>query len=94
VTDSTTPTQVERPWRTSIRTGIQVALSFIALYSVAAEPINEFIAKFWPDSPVIAVVTGVGAILSGAGLVITRIMALPQVDAFLTAIGIGAKPKQ
>ena len=96
MTDPTTPvpTQVVRPWRTSIRTGIQIALAFITLYAVAADPINEFITQFWPNSPVIAIITGAGAILSGAGLLITRLMALPQVNEFLTLIGLGAAPKQ
>ena len=88
------PTQVVRPWRTAIRTGVQIALAFIALYVVAAEPVNEFIAQFWPDSPVIAFVSGAGAFLAGVGVLITRLMALPAVDAFLTTIGIGASVKQ
>lgn len=91
---SPTPTQVEHPWRAGVRTGIQVFLATMALGILILPMIAEFVAQFWPNSPAIAFIASVSAILAGASLLVTRVMAIPMVNAWLTSIGLGAAPKQ
>lgn len=72
------PTQVQHPWRASVRTAIQTAIALAALLPliVAASGIPE-------TSAAVA-----GALAVAAG--VTRVMALPQVDALLSRWGLGA----
>jgi len=87
------PTQVEHPWKATFRTVVQTFLAAAAVLALVAPMIQEFVAEWWPGSPVVAWI-GVGAafIASVAGLV-TRIMAVPAVNAWLTRIGLGATPR-
>lgn len=67
-------TQVRRPWRTTARTVFQaivgVAAATPVIYAAAAQ-----------ESPELA--TGAAAIVVGGAGVITRVMALPQVEDLL-----------
>lgn len=88
----TEPTQVRYPWKTTVRTAIQAFLSAAGILALVAPQLQEFVDQFWPGSPVIAWI-GTGAIFVAAlAALITRIMAIPAVDAVLTKIGLGAKP--
>lgn len=66
-----TPTQVAHPWRATIRTVIQAAIALAALapFLIDAIGIDETL-------PIVAGILAVAA-------AITRVAALPQVDAFL-----------
>lgn len=86
-------TQTRYPWRASIRTGVQTALGVLAVLVAAAPIINDFVAEFWPDSPVIAWVAGGAALAGGVATLITRIMAIDAVNDLLTRVGAGASPK-
>ncbi len=89
---NTTPTQVIHPWRASLRTGGQTFLAALGLAVLTAPMISEFVNQFWPDSPVLAWIAGGAAFAGALSTLITRIMALPLVNDFLTKIGLGANP--
>ncbi|AJT42428.1 hypothetical protein [Psychromicrobium lacuslunae] len=79
------PTQTRFPWRTAFRTGLALILPLIA----GAPLIYQAATNHDP-----AAASGVaGAVLLVTGG-ITRVMAIPVVNEFLTKIGIGATPKQ
>lgn len=67
----TTPTQVRRPWRATIRTAFAVLVAFAAMFPliVGAAGVDETLP---PVVTALAIATG-----------ITRVMALPVVDDFL-----------
>lgn len=65
------PTQVTRPWRTTARTAVQALLASLPLIPIAAQ---AFEVDAWPL---------VASITAGAAS-LTRLMADPRVDAWLT----------
>lgn len=77
-------TQTKHPWRATVRTTLQIGLPLVAgaplLYQAATA-----------HDP--AGATGVAGLILGVAAGITRVMALPLVNDFLTKIGIGAEPK-
>jgi hypothetical protein len=77
----TTPTQTKYPWRAAVRTVIQAAIGIATMlpFIVSATGLSE-------QLPFIA-----GALAVSA--VITRIMANPLVNAWLTKLGLGATSK-
>ena len=78
-------TQTKHPWRATVRTALAVGLPLFA----GAPLIYQAATLHDP-----AAATGVaGAVLAVAGG-ITRVMALPVVNTFLTRLGLGAEPKQ
>lgn len=88
----TDPTQVSYPWKTTARTAIQTFLAAAGVLALVAPMLQEFIDQFWPGSPVIAWI-GVGAtFIAALAALVTRIMAIEAVNAFLTRIGLGATP--
>lgn len=72
VTVAVTPTQVRRPWRTTVRTGFQAAVALATL-------IPFIVTGAYGDAHTPAAVTQV-VVVSGA---VSRVMALPQVETFL-----------
>lgn len=87
------PTQTTYPWKAALRTFVQAFISFAGIAAIAAPELQMFIDQFWPGSPVIAWI-GVGAAFIGAiAALISRLMAIPGVNEFLTQIGLGATPK-
>ena len=85
-----TPTQVARPWRAALRTGLQAFLSVAGIAALALPLVSEFVAEFWPGSPVIAFIAAAAAFIAALSILVTRVMAIAAVDALLTRIGIGA----
>lgn len=69
---SVAPTQVRRPWRTTVRTLFQALIALAVLFPILVE--NTGLDP--QDAPWLAVPLAVAA-------AIARIMALPQVNAFL-----------
>lgn len=66
------PTQVRRPWRSTIRTAFQALVAFCVLFPLLVQE-----AHLDPENfPWVAVPLAVAA-------AVARIMALPQVEAFL-----------
>lgn len=69
-----TPTQVHRPWRATVRTMVQAAISL----AIIADPIYEAITKQDP-----AAATGYAAAALAIAGGITRLMAMPQIEEIL-----------
>ena len=86
------PTQARYPWRATLRTALAVAMAVGVVLPVAwgylAEALTPYVA-----AEVLGWVGGVVALLVAVSGAITRIMAIPQVNAWLTRIGVGAAPK-
>ncbi|MDF2994107.1 MAG: hypothetical protein K0S37_4621 [Microbacterium sp.] len=82
-----------------LRTAVQVAVSgvatiagtILAIAAIAPEVLAE-LAKILPSSW-IAWATGALASLVAVASVVTRIMAIPKVNGWLTKIGLGSVPK-
>jgi hypothetical protein len=89
----TDPSQVSYPWRATLRTASAYLLAALIAVGAALPLVQEFVAQFWPDSPIVAVVGTVSAIALALASLITRIMALESVNNFLTRIGFGATPR-
>lgn len=74
-----TPTQTRHPWKATARTVFAAIVSIAAVWGLVVEA-----AGVDPSGTVVA------ATIAVAGA-ITRIMAIPQVDALLTRVGLGAE---
>lgn len=88
------PTQIEHPWRASLRTAFQTALAALFALIAFLPLVAEFVREVAPDSPLVGVILGVVAVLSSLALLITRAMALPQVNKLLTRLGLGPVSKE
>lgn len=88
-----TPTQIVFPWRAAVRTAAQSFLAFAGLVAVALPIVIPFLKDYLPDTWIAALI-GAGVFVSGLAAALARIMALPQLQAFLTSIGLGATPKR
>ncbi|MEQ6899292.1 hypothetical protein [Microbacterium sp. KR10-403] len=78
-----------------LRTIVQVVLAFLsawAVIAIIAPQILTELATILPGSW-IAWLTGVIAFVTVVAGVLTRIMAIPQVNAWLTKLGLGSAPK-
>ena len=89
------PTQVEHPWRATLRTGVAVLLGLaVVLPAIWAIIGDELAAVGWavpePWAAIIAAVVTGCVVASSA---ITRIMAIPQVSDWLTKVGLGPAPQ-
>lgn len=78
---SESASQSRHPWRATARTVIQGALGLAAATPIIAGGLNANTA-----APAIAVALSVSA-------VVTRVMALPEVNALLKLIGLDADPQ-
>ncbi len=78
-----TPTQVQYPWRSTLRTVFQVALAGVAMWALIIE-----VAGVDQTNTIVA-----ATILFAAGA--NRVMALPAVNAFITRFlpWLAAEPK-
>lgn len=88
----TAATQVVFPWKAAARTAVQAFLAFAGLLAVALPIVLPFLGDYLPASW-IAWLVGAGVFVSGLAAAITRVMALPQLQGFLTAIHLGPVPK-
>jgi hypothetical protein len=87
------PTQTVYPWKAAVRTGIQVLTTALILVVLVGPLIAQFVEDQFPGSPVAAWIIGAVAFSTALSALIARIMAIPQVNGVLTAIGLGATPK-
>ena len=88
-------TQVEHPWRATVRTGVAVLLGLaVVLPAVWAIIGAELASAGWTiPEPVSVVVATVIAAVVAAASIITRVMAIPQVSDWLTRLGLGPTPQ-
>lgn len=76
-----TPTQAQHPWRTVIRTIVQVGIpAFLAFALLLPEIIQAILDQFGEQLPpgLRLWLLGVAALVTAVAAVITRIMALPR----------------
>lgn len=76
--------QTRYPWRATART----VLSFIVGAAVAAPVIYTAVTNQSPETA-----TGAGLTALAVSAAITRLMAVPFVNEWLTKLGLGAEPK-
>lgn len=82
--DHEAPTQTRYPWRATVRTG----LAFVTGAALAAPVLYTAVTN---ESPELATGAGATALLISAA--VTRVMAVPFVNEWLTRAGLGATPK-
>ena len=87
------PSQVVFPWKAAFRTGIQAFIAAAGILTAIAPELQAFVNQFWPGSPVAVWIGTAAVFVAAAATLITRVMAIPAVDALLTQIGLGAHPK-
>ncbi|MCQ9367328.1 hypothetical protein NQ036_03585 [Brevibacterium sp. 91QC2O2] len=100
ITPNAQASQTEHPGKATLRTFIQTLIPTLALALIAAPPvvqaiIDEF-ARHDVTLPawVYAALSGVAVAASLISALVARIMAIPQVEALLRTIGLGAAPNQ
>ena len=89
------PTQVQHPWRATLRTGVAVLLGLaVVLPAIWAIIGDELAMAGWviPEPVSVVVATVIAAVVAAAS-VVTRIMAIPQVSDWLTKVGLGPAPQ-
>lgn len=76
------PTQTRRPWRATLRTALAVGIPAILLLPTIVQAAIEELGPHLPPSMTKWLVAA-GAIITAVAALITRIMALPQVELLL-----------
>ena len=89
-------TQVAYPGRAVLRTLVQIGIpSFVGLVVVVPliiQIVLEELGEHMPESLRLWLV-GAAAVITAAGLAITRVMAIPAVNHWLARLGLAATPK-
>lgn len=89
------PTQVNYPWRAALRTAVQVGIptliTLVAILPFIIQVVLEELGEAMPDGLRLWLL-GAAGFITALATVITRIMANPTINAWLTRIGLGAKP--
>lgn len=89
-------TQVAYPGRTVLRTLVQIGIpSFVGLVVVVPliiQIVLEELGEHMPESLRLWLV-GAAAVITATGLAITRVMAIPAVNAWLGKLGLAATPQ-
>ena len=82
------PTQVEHPWKATLRTFIQALLALTAVWTSIDLILTDYLNEVGWDwaIPYLLIASSVAAAIS-------RIMAIPVVNGWLTKLGLGATPK-
>lgn len=87
------PTQVRRPWLATARTIIANAVAVVLVIVVIVPPILEAIlAEESLPEGLRVILLGIGAGVAAVAGIVTRIMAIPQVNEWLRRIGVGVPP--
>ena len=85
-TPSTTATQVRRPWRATVRTVVQTAIPTVIVLGLVVPQVVDIVLEetggTMPDG-LRTVLLGASAVVVAAAGILTRVMAIPQVEAFL-----------
>jgi hypothetical protein len=79
-----TASQTRYPWRATVRT----ALAFITGAALSAPVLYTAVTNESPEAA-----TGAGLMALSISAAITRVMAVPFVNEWLTRVGLGAEPK-
>lgn len=76
--------QTRYPWRATVRT----ALAFVTGAAAAAPVLYTAVTNENPEAA-----TGAGLLALSVSAAVTRVMAVPFVNEWLTKVGLGAEPK-
>ncbi len=85
------PTQVQYPWRAAIRTSLAYVVAAGIVLPIAYGIIADQLSEYLPADGLANLAWLVGLVVAVSG-VITRIMAIPAVNDWLTTIGVGPTP--
>lgn len=88
-TQASEATQVAHPWRATARTAAATIIALIPVLAVALPILAEELGPHLPVS-VTAALGGTAVVLTALISAVTRIMALPQMQPLLEAVGLGA----
>jgi hypothetical protein len=78
-TTGTEPTQVQRPWRATVRTILQVGIpAILALPAIVQAVVDELGGTLPPN--ITAALVAVGAVLTALAALLARLMAIPAVE--------------
>jgi hypothetical protein len=91
-TPSPSPTQIAYPWKATVRTVIAVVVGVAVVAPLALDVIQSELVGYLPPETLAWLAWAVGLAVAISGTV-TRIMAIPLVNAWLTKLGLGATPK-
>lgn len=92
------PTKVQDIWfiaQRVLRTGVQVAVSgalVLGTIVIIAPQVLEAVQDVLPG-PVVAWLAGAIATLTAVSAALSRVMAVPAVNAWLTGLGLGSVPR-
>lgn len=86
------PTQTVHPWKATLRTAVAVIIGVGVVAPTALGIFQDQLGGYIPPEVMAWIVWAVGLAVA-VSLTVTRIMAIPQVNAWLTSIGLGATPK-
>ena len=93
-----TPTQTRHPRRAAARTIVQTAISIVLVLGIAWPSVDGIVRDelaqhatlpAWLDATLVAV----GAAVAVTAGILSRVMAIPQVDHALRRIGLSAAPR-
>lgn len=82
-----TPSQVANPWRTTVRSVVQSLVALIPLVNLSAAAVIDYLREEGIGAPawVWLVLNGAVAVTALVAGLVTRLMAVPGVEAFLRA---------
>jgi len=83
-----TPTQVAHPWKAAVRTAAAYVAGAVLVLIVAIPVVNDVMGEYLPDAWE-AWLTAAAAFLGALVTLVTRLMALPQLQDFLERLGLG-----
>lgn len=87
-------TQVEHPWRATLRTAGAVTLAMVLLIPPVIGVVRDVLAEHNIAVPaqLDVILAGITVGITVATTIVQRVMLLPGVDALLTRLGIGPTP--
>jgi hypothetical protein len=94
--DTAGATQVQHPWKATLRTIVQVGIpALLTLCLVVPQVVDAVLAGFGEQLPpeFTAWMLASAGFVTTLAAVITRVMAIPAINAWLTSLGLGATPK-
>ena len=75
--------------RRSVRTFIQTVLAGVATVLIAYPLVEDFLTEWFPGSAILGWAAVGVAFIGGLAATITKVMAIPAVDAWLSSIHLG-----
>lgn len=85
------PTQVKYPWRAALRTVLAYVVAAGIVVPMVWAIAQDTLGPYLSPQVITAVAWAVGLIVAVSAFV-TRVIAIPKVNAWLTKLGVGATP--